>query len=239
MRRRWCRARESRVQTFGTAEGLDWRASEITPRGQQTTFRVLRSRVPIAACSRAAGRRAQRAQRAGGDCRRRRVRHRRSRRCAQGWRQFRGREAAARARRHAGATSSVYDDFAHHPTAVAETLAAVRAAEPDRRIWAIFEPRSASSCRRVFQDDFARAFGGADEVVIASVFRSTPAGRRAAVRGRSWSPISRRRAWPRGICRTSTRSCARSPRRPARAISSSSCRTAGSAAFTRKLLEAL
>jgi UDP-N-acetylmuramate: L-alanyl-gamma-D-glutamyl-meso-diaminopimelate ligase len=40
-------------------------------------------------------------------------------------------------------------------------------------VWAVFEPRSASSCRRVFQDDFARAFGAADEVVIAKVFRST------------------------------------------------------------------
>ena len=68
---------------------------------------------------------------------------------------------------------TVYDDFAHHPTAVDETLKAVRRSFPGRRIWAIFEPRSASSCRRVFQDDFARAFAGADEVVIASVFRSS------------------------------------------------------------------
>ena len=59
---------------------------------------------------------------------------------------------------------TVYDDFAHHPTAVAETLAGLRAAHPSARIWAVFEPRSASSCRRVFQDDFARAFAGADEV---------------------------------------------------------------------------
>jgi UDP-N-acetylmuramate: L-alanyl-gamma-D-glutamyl-meso-diaminopimelate ligase len=66
----------------------------------------------------------------------------------------------------------VYDDFAHHPTAVAETLSALRAAQPARRIWAIFEPRSASSCRRIFQDDFAKAFVAADEVVLASVFRS-------------------------------------------------------------------
>ena len=67
----------------------------------------------------------------------------------------------------------IYDDFAHHPTAVAETLAALRAAHPERRLWAIFEPRSASSCRRIFQADFARAFAAADQVVIASVFRST------------------------------------------------------------------
>jgi len=68
---------------------------------------------------------------------------------------------------------TVLDDFAHHPTAVHETLAALRTGYPDRRIWAVFEPRSASSCRRVFQDDFARAFGGADEVIIAGVFRSS------------------------------------------------------------------
>jgi len=68
---------------------------------------------------------------------------------------------------------TVLDDFAHHPTAVAETLRAVRASSPGRRVWAVFEPRSASSCRRVFQADFARAFGGADEVVLASVYRST------------------------------------------------------------------
>ena len=40
-------------------------------------------------------------------------------------------------------------------------------------MWAVFEPRSASSCRRVFQDDFARAFQAADQVIVAPVFRST------------------------------------------------------------------
>jgi UDP-N-acetylmuramate: L-alanyl-gamma-D-glutamyl-meso-diaminopimelate ligase len=68
---------------------------------------------------------------------------------------------------------TVLDDFAHHPTAVHETLAALRTGYPSQRIWAVFEPRSASSCRRVFQDDFARAFGGADEVIVAGVFRSS------------------------------------------------------------------
>jgi UDP-N-acetylmuramate: L-alanyl-gamma-D-glutamyl-meso-diaminopimelate ligase len=67
---------------------------------------------------------------------------------------------------------TIFDDFAHHPTAVAETLAGLRASNPSARIWAVFEPRSASSCRRVFQDDFARAFAGADEVLLAPVFRS-------------------------------------------------------------------
>jgi UDP-N-acetylmuramate: L-alanyl-gamma-D-glutamyl-meso-diaminopimelate ligase len=67
---------------------------------------------------------------------------------------------------------TIFDDFAHHPTAVAETIAGLRASNPDARIWAVFEPRSASSCRRVFQEAFAQAFVGADEVVIAPVFRS-------------------------------------------------------------------
>jgi UDP-N-acetylmuramate: L-alanyl-gamma-D-glutamyl-meso-diaminopimelate ligase len=67
---------------------------------------------------------------------------------------------------------SVYDDFAHHPTAIAETLAGVRSAYPERRIWAIFEPRSATSCRRIFQSEFARAFSAADRVLLPAVFRS-------------------------------------------------------------------
>ena len=67
---------------------------------------------------------------------------------------------------------TVYDDFAHHPTAIAETLAAMRAAHPHGRIRAVFEPRSASSCRKVFQDQFAEAFRAADDVIIAAVFRA-------------------------------------------------------------------
>jgi UDP-N-acetylmuramate: L-alanyl-gamma-D-glutamyl-meso-diaminopimelate ligase len=68
---------------------------------------------------------------------------------------------------------AVYDDFAHHPTAIAETLAGVRSAYPDRRIWAIFEPRSATSCRKIFQTEFARAFEAADRVLLPPIFRST------------------------------------------------------------------
>jgi UDP-N-acetylmuramate: L-alanyl-gamma-D-glutamyl-meso-diaminopimelate ligase len=68
---------------------------------------------------------------------------------------------------------TVYDDFAHHPTAIAETLAALRAAHPEGRIRAVFEPRSASSCRRIFQQAFADSFRAADDVIIAAVFRSS------------------------------------------------------------------
>ena len=66
----------------------------------------------------------------------------------------------------------VIDDFAHHPTAVRETLRALRSRYGDRRLVAIFEPRSWSSRLAVFQQDYANAFASADYVVIASVFDS-------------------------------------------------------------------
>ncbi len=93
---------------------------------------------------------------------------------AQGLRTFAGVKRRLEIVGRAGGVT-VYDDFAHHPTAVAETLGAVRQAYPGRRVWAVFEPRSASSCRRIFQRDFTRAFGesGADETLIATVFRSS------------------------------------------------------------------
>lgn len=66
----------------------------------------------------------------------------------------------------------IIDDFAHHPTAVKETVAAMRARYPRGRIFAIFEPRSATSSRKYFQDAYAEAFDGADEIIIAQVGRA-------------------------------------------------------------------
>ena len=88
-----------------------------------------------------------------------------------GVRHFRGVKRRMELRGEAGGVK-VYDDFAHHPTAIRETLAGVRAAHPDTRIWGIFEPRSATSCRRIFQDEFAQAFDAADEAILAAVFRA-------------------------------------------------------------------
>lgn len=65
----------------------------------------------------------------------------------------------------------VYDDFAHHPTAVEETLRALRARHPAGRLWAVFEPRSATACRNLHQREYARAFGAADRVVFAPLGR--------------------------------------------------------------------
>ncbi len=64
----------------------------------------------------------------------------------------------------------VMDDFAHHPTAIAETLAALRLRYPTRRLWAIFEPRSATSRRNIFQEAFTQAFRNADHTLLAAPF---------------------------------------------------------------------
>ncbi len=63
---------------------------------------------------------------------------------------------------------ALVDDFAHHPTAVRETIAAVRARFPGRRLWALFEPRSNTASRAIHQHDYERAFDGAAEVILAS-----------------------------------------------------------------------
>ena len=67
---------------------------------------------------------------------------------------------------------TVIDDFAHHPNAVRETLRGLRNRYRERRMIAVFEPRSWSSRLAVFQDEYANAFAAADYVVIASVFDS-------------------------------------------------------------------
>jgi UDP-N-acetylmuramate: L-alanyl-gamma-D-glutamyl-meso-diaminopimelate ligase len=161
----------SRVETFGLSEDADWQAHDLQPAEAMTRFSVRRGGAPFGvfdlplvgaynvrnalaaiAVATEVG--------IGVD------------RIADGLRAFAG---VKRRLEIVGIVDgvTVYDDFAHHPTAVAETLIGLRASNPDARIWAVFEPRSASSCRRVFQSDFARAFGGANEVIFAPVFRSS------------------------------------------------------------------
>jgi UDP-N-acetylmuramate: L-alanyl-gamma-D-glutamyl-meso-diaminopimelate ligase len=65
---------------------------------------------------------------------------------------------------------TVLDDYAHHPTAVRETLKALRKRFPKRRLIAVYEPRSATSRRRTFQAEFAEAFAQADEVIVGRLF---------------------------------------------------------------------
>lgn len=65
---------------------------------------------------------------------------------------------------------TLVDDFAHHPTAVAETLAALRGRYGSAKLWAIFEPRSNTTRRNIFQSDFAKAFDTADEIIFAAPY---------------------------------------------------------------------
>src|SRR5882724_879960 len=67
---------------------------------------------------------------------------------------------------------TIIDDFAHHPTAIRETLQALRSRYPGRKLWAIFEPRSNTLRRKVFQNELVESLRAADEVVMATVFKA-------------------------------------------------------------------
>ncbi|MEO7273553.1 MAG: UDP-N-acetylmuramate:L-alanyl-gamma-D-glutamyl-meso-diaminopimelate ligase [Vicinamibacterales bacterium] len=160
-----------RVETFGLTSGADWQGHDLKTSATSTLFSVrhrgdaigtfevpllgaynVRNALAALAVGAAVG--------LNPDTMREALRH------------FRG----VRRRMELRGTASgvaVYDDFAHHPTAIAETLEGVRSAFPGRSVWAIFEPRSATSCRRVFQEDFARALAKADHVILPAVYRST------------------------------------------------------------------
>ncbi len=161
------------VETFGLAPEADWRASGLRPDGDRVVFEVTvrgeprgRARLPMFGAHNV---RNALAAMAAGDAAGLSVDE-----MIRGLTDFQGIRRRLELRGEVRGVS-VFDDFAHHPTAILETLRSVRWAYPDRRIWAVFEPRSATSCRRVFQDDFARAFGesGADEIILAAVFRSS------------------------------------------------------------------
>jgi UDP-N-acetylmuramate: L-alanyl-gamma-D-glutamyl-meso-diaminopimelate ligase len=160
-----------RVETFGLSDGADWRGYDLKVAEGSTTFNLQRKgelartfEVPLLGAFNVRNALAAIAVGAAVGLSLDTM--------AAGLRAFKGVRRRMQLRGTARGVA-VYDDFAHHPTAIAETLAGVRSAYPDRRIWAIFEPRSATSCRKVFQADFARAFADADRVVLPAVFRST------------------------------------------------------------------
>jgi UDP-N-acetylmuramate: L-alanyl-gamma-D-glutamyl-meso-diaminopimelate ligase len=164
-------AAQSPVETFGFSETADWQARDAVITDAGTTFRVSRHRAPfgffeVPLLGEHNVRNALAAVAVGSAL------GVTPKVIADALRQFKG----IRRRLEAiGVVNgvTVYDDFAHHPTAVAATLAGLRAAHPGSRITAVFEPRSASSCRRVFQQEFAHAFARADEVIVAAVYRSS------------------------------------------------------------------
>jgi UDP-N-acetylmuramate: L-alanyl-gamma-D-glutamyl-meso-diaminopimelate ligase len=155
-----------RVETFGFSEGADWRALDAGPAEVGWRFRVnhqgrdageftvrlpgehnVRNALAAVAMAAAAGVDLERARTALAE--------------------FQGVKRRLEVRGVVGGIS-VYDDFAHHPTAVRETLKALRRVVTDGRLIAVFEPRSYTSRTRVFQDEFARALAGADVAVVAA-----------------------------------------------------------------------
>ena len=66
---------------------------------------------------------------------------------------------------------TIIDDFAHHPTAIRETLRALRGAHPEARLWAVLEPRSNTLRRNVFESELIESLSLADRVVLAGVFK--------------------------------------------------------------------
>jgi UDP-N-acetylmuramate: L-alanyl-gamma-D-glutamyl-meso-diaminopimelate ligase len=160
----------SRVQTFGTNADAEWQAHDIEPMPSGSRFKVRRQGSPFGVFEmplvgahnvRNATAAIAVATEVGVSVER----------IEDGLRRFGGVKRRLEVVGEADGVT-IYDDFAHHPTAVLETIMGLRAANPGARIWAVFEPRSASSCRRVFQEDFAKAFAGADEVILAPIFRS-------------------------------------------------------------------
>ena len=147
------------LETFGLGRGADWRAEDVRPGARSPASASLVRRPRRRRVHAGPARRPQRAQRARGPGGRRRRGRSPRRLSREPWRAFRGvkRRLEVRGRRRGVA---VYDDFAHHPTAVRETLEALRAAprRPAAGSWPVFEPRSYTSRTRVFQEDFARAF---------------------------------------------------------------------------------
>ncbi len=64
----------------------------------------------------------------------------------------------------------VFDDFAHHPTEIKTTLEALRSRFPRQRLWAVFEPRTATSKRNIFQSRFVEALAVADNVILTPLY---------------------------------------------------------------------
>jgi len=159
------------VQSFGLSEQSSWRAANITDDGSRAHFAVVEpdgNRVPVSvklagrinvanalgvyAAARTLGLEAEQVARALGE--------------------FSGLERRQQVVAR-GAGILLIDDFAHHPTAVAGTIAAMRSRYPGRRLWALFEPRSNTSRRGIFQEQFADALAGADRVIVGAVYHKT------------------------------------------------------------------
>ena len=160
----------SRVERYGFAERSAWRISGVDYTPALTRWRVLRNGEPWGAfefllageynvlnATAAAAMAANYGISAG--------------EIAAGLRSFRSVKRRLEVKAEVNGIT-IIDDFAHHPTAIAETLKAVRTRYPGRRLWAILEPRSSTLRRKVFQSELAESLSLADQVVLAGIFKS-------------------------------------------------------------------
>jgi UDP-N-acetylmuramate: L-alanyl-gamma-D-glutamyl-meso-diaminopimelate ligase len=155
-----------RVLSFGLAPGADWRAVDLETGPAGSSFRLLRTgrdagrfTMPLAGEHNVRNALAALAVAAEAGAQTETLR--------EALAAFRGVKRRLERRGEARGVT-VYDDFAHHPTAVRATLEALRGLGGSGRLVAVFEPRSYTSRTRVFQDDFARAFMAADQVYVAA-----------------------------------------------------------------------
>ena len=222
---------QCRVQTFGAERGCRLAGPRPAGRRRHDHVRAARTGRRERRDDRAAARRAQRAQRAGGR-RPWRTPAGSTRRPSPGaWPVSPACSAGSKWSAAAAASPSTTTSRIIRPRSPRRWRRCAPPG-PGARLWAIFEPRSASSCRRVFQDAFADAFGAADQVVIAPVFRSSLPDERAAVGQRARRrPGGARRGGATAPGRSTRSSRSSPPRRPA-ATRSWSCPTAASTAST-------
>ena len=159
-----------RVETFGIGEGANWHGADLTHSERGTAFQVRQrgaavGRVDLALPGEFNARNALAAIAAAAEA------GVPPGQACEALSEFKGVRRRQEMRGEMGGVS-VLDDFAHHPTAIAETLRAVRMRYPTRRLWAILEPRSWSLRRNVFQEQLAAALGEADRVLLAPVFHA-------------------------------------------------------------------
>jgi UDP-N-acetylmuramate: L-alanyl-gamma-D-glutamyl-meso-diaminopimelate ligase len=158
----------TQLETFGTTNEAKWQARDIDHTGEMSCFRVFREgnewgqfQIPLIGDFNVLNSLAVIIAADAWGIERKAI--------ADALATFRNVRRRAEVRGEAAGVT-VIDDFAHHPTAVRETLRALRTRYGRRRLIAVFEPRSWSSRLAVFQNEYAQAFDAADYVVIANVF---------------------------------------------------------------------
>ena len=158
------------VERYGFAESSFWRMTGLTQQGSTTRWTLLREgapfaelELPMAGEHNALNATAAAALAAGQGIPAAAI--------EQALRSFRSVKRRLEVRAEVGGVT-VIDDFAHHPTAIRETLRALRAAYVGRRLIAVLEPRSNTLRRNVFERELVESLALADEVVLANVFKS-------------------------------------------------------------------